>query len=438
MAELNVEDKLVRTTVKLRLKISSFYSAIYSSLSHNESDMVEKMEFCGKNMYYNPKYIETLEPDEVTFEAMHLAVHIGLLHVVRLARKKQTRKSVNYKLFNIACDLIANSLLYEEFGVGPERPVTYIKMPKGEFFCSTVSVDTDTVEDLYEYMLSQMDNDKDFITVRGKKQIADYDNMQNYAELKIDKKDIENYTPDINTTEMSDGVADADTVERQSRQMLNAAYMKSKMMGGGAQAGVGGVGLAREVGKIMSSHMDWRKYLKRFCIKMKESEASFATPDKRMYYQSLIYPGHSKELSNEIDNVKICFDTSGSISEDDLGRFLGQVLKLTTQYKVDADLICWDGEVESVTNLNKKSTLKNNKMYGGGGTDPSCIFRYFDSPACKRKPYVTIIFTDGYIIEEGLNNPSWGHKYKDTLWVLTKEYNRDFRPPFGKVTEVEQ
>ena len=106
MAELNVEDKMVRTTVKLRLKISSFYSAIYSSLSHNESDMVEKMEFCGKNMYYNPKYIETLESDEVTFEAMHLAVHIGLLHVVRLARKKQTRKSVNYKLFNIACDLI--------------------------------------------------------------------------------------------------------------------------------------------------------------------------------------------------------------------------------------------------------------------------------------------------------------------------------------------
>lgn len=45
------------------------------------------------------------------------------------------------------------------------------------------------------------------------------------------------------------------------------------------------------------------------------------------------------------------------------------------------------------------------------------------------------MFTDGYIPD--LENYKWKNKYKNTIWIMTKDYNEKFKPPFGKLAFAE-
>ena len=122
-----------------------------------------------------------------------------------------------------------------------------------------------------------------------------------------------------------------------------------------------------------------------------------------MYYQRAIYPGQQTEDSNMIKGVKVCIDTSGSISDTDIEYFCGQVFELTKQFDIDAELIYWDTSIESTGNFTGYKEFERVSLIGRGGTDPSVIFDYFDTKKCKVKPVVSLIFTDGYFSTHKIN-----------------------------------
>jgi predicted metal-dependent peptidase len=86
--------------------------------------------------------------------------------------------------------------------------------------------------------------------------------------------------------------------------------------------------------------------------------------------------------------------------------------------------------------MSKISELTNIDVKGGGGTNPRCLFEYFDSKQCKVKPDLVLIFTDGYFWSDTIEN-KWIRKYKNTIWVMSEYYNKEFKPDFGKVTQAE-
>ena len=161
------------------------------------------------------------------------------------------------------------------------------------------------------------------------------------------------------------------------------------------------------------------------------SDTSFAMPDKRMSYQSCIYPGQAINESFELKDIKVAIDTSGSITETDLRYILGQIYDISKYFKIDAELLCWDTAIEKAYSIKDISNILKNGLAGGGGTDASCVFEYFDSKKCKKKPEVTLVFTDGYVSLS--RNPKWNKKYKNTIWVMTRDYNENFKPDFGKI-----
>ena len=189
-----------------------------------------------------------------------------------------------------------------------------------------------------------------------------------------------------------------------------------------------------KVDNILSSKIDWRKWLKKYCIQAKASDSTFSNPDKRMFYQSAIYPGQALDELNSIKGIKVCIDTSGSISDEDLQYIFGQIYKLTKQFKIEAEVIAWDTGMKSCGPLTNNTDIRNVELEGRGGTDPTCLFEYFDSKKCKVKPIVTLVFTDGYWGMQ--ENPKWPKKYKDTLWIMTKDADKGFTPPFGMKTKV--
>ena len=154
-----------------------------------------------------------------------------------------------------------------------------------------------------------------------------------------------------------------------------------------------------------------------------------------MFYQKAIYPGQVQDEINGIKGIKICIDTSGSISDEDIEHFCGQVYSLTKQFNIDAELIYWDSDIQSTGEFKDYREFEHIDIYGRGGTDPSVIFNYFDSKKCKVKPVVTLVFTDGFFSVSNISALQ-RKKYKDTIWIMTKNSNKNFDVPFGKKAEV--
>ena len=156
---------------------------------------------------------------------------------------------------------------------------------------------------------------------------------------------------------------------------------------------------------------------------------TYSRPDRRFLSRGMTLPG-PKELENDsLENVKVCIDTSGSVTDKELGMALKQVQQLLSNFKAEAELLYWDTEVRAVYEFKNTRELLEGKPKGGGGTDANCVFEYFESGEYaklkKPKPSIIIMFTDGYFgpIDDKYK------KYRDTIWVIKN--NDNFVPPFG-------
>lgn len=220
------------------------------------------------------------------------------------------------------------------------------------------------------------------------------------------------------------------------RRAVTNHKMSGKSFGGEA-----GSFLERYVEEVLAPKVNWKKVLKRKLTALAEKENSFSSPDKRFISRDRILPGPRDAEPGALEGVKICIDTSGSISDEDLGIALAQIKQLLKIYKAKAELLYWDTQVHcgyDFDNTSFKDIIKK-KPLGGGGTDANCIFNYFNQckeykSGKKQAPSVVIVFTDGYFGEVERKHAK---KYKDTIWVICSDSDRErFEPPFGVVAEL--
>ena len=195
--------------------------------------------------------------------------------------------------------------------------------------------------------------------------------------------------------------------------------------------------LERYVEQALAPKVNWRSVLKRFLTKASQKEYTFAHPDKRFLGRvnrdgsRQVFAGPHMADGGELENIKICIDTSGSISPKDIGQALSQIEDMFKQYKADAELIYWDTRVRAVYPFKQYKELLSKEPMGGGGTDANCIFDFFDTNKDyklhkKQAPSLVIIFTDGYF---GDINTKYKRKYKNTVWIIHD--NTSFKAPFG-------
>lgn len=220
--------------------------------------------------------------------------------------------------------------------------------------------------------------------------------------------------------------------EREAEKLLKEAAVRTAMLRESSGIGDCPSLLEREVEKLFVGRVDWRKLLRQYLRASDCYDLSFSAPDKRYFCRDMIMAGEIWEEPDCLEEIKICVDTSGSISEERLGAFLGQVETLFRQFRVSGELIFWDVEIEKRMDFSEFRHVKYEKAVGGGGTDPDCLFRYFESKECKVKPLVVLILTDGYV-GKNFEEESRKRKFKQTIWVMTEEYHRQFQPSFGKV-----
>lgn len=449
---MTVEQKVARSIIQMK-KTHAFYFAIYSLLKRVEDNDVDTMGVSTDTLYYNPKFVAELTEAELNFINLHEICHIAMMHNIR-------KKNRNHLIFNIACDLYINKLLSEEFGVRPgEKTVVNgvpIQFPKDGQYNSNTDIKKETPESIYEELIKDMkqENNKGNKGESGQGQGQGNSSGSQSSENEQDEKDSESSGGGNNEQneknkansresgvyrgrEYSIGEDESDLLstseetkssisEAKVKQLLEQAMIRSH--------GVGSGNLMREVEMLLAPKVDWRKLLRNKLIEATQKINTLARPDKRFISRNMILPGPKLLDPDKINGVKICIDTSGSMSDTDLGIIYSQVKDMINQYKVGAEVIYWEYTIQDKKEF-KQLTLEEFMKFkpkGGGGTDPNCLFKYFNSKECKIKPSVIIIFTDGMF---GGIAGEYKSKYRDTIWVLN-ENNSDFSPGFGKIAPL--
>ena len=428
--EITVEQKFAKLMLALR-SLRPFYSAVYEVMEKQETEAIDTAGVTTNQLLYNKRFVQNTDFDELVFIMVHEIAHIALKHVARLENRDP-------KIWNVACDMYINKALAHEFDLEPGSKRTFngvkIAMPSDGIYCPSIDVDKDYAEIIYDDLMKQA-------AQNGYKQTGTGVFTYNGSGFSYNKANPPGDKPGQIKIQISGNTKidiintgeDQSEKEQKADKIVTDAVVRVEMSGNsfGSEKGC----IEQVVKMQLDSYIDWRKLLHRYLIRSNNTDSSFSKPDKRMYYTRAIYPGQVPGEKTTLKNVKICIDTSASISDEDISSFCGQAYRLMKQYKTTAELVYWDTSATSGGEVTDAREMQRVSIKGRGGTDPSVLFNYFDSSECKVKPSVILVFTDG-IFSTSRITAKQAKRYKDTIWIMTRDHSTEFKPPFGKLAEV--
>jgi predicted metal-dependent peptidase len=384
-----VREKLISARVGLLLK-ASFFGNLATRLKLINAD-----EWCataatdGRNFYYNTRFIEMLRPKEIEFLFGHEVLHCVYDHFGR-------RGDRDPQLWNIANDYCVNGDL--------------VKHNVGEKITS--------VPCLYDRKYDGMSSEEV------------YDALYENAE-KIDMGKLLDQLIDEHLDGEGDGDGDQDG-EGKGRPKLSAEdkqaikdEIKEAMLAAAATVDGAGnlpLGVKRLIQQLTEPQLNWREILRMNLESTIKADYTWMRASRKGWHMDAVMPGQKPD---EMIDVAVMLDASGSISQDMLRDFLSEIQGIMDSfpsYKIHVatfDTDCYNPAQYDSDNLD---SMIDYEVSGGGGTDFDCIFTYLKDQEIT--PRRLIVFTDGYPFG------SWGDaEYCDTTWIL--HGTTTIVPPWG-------
>jgi predicted metal-dependent peptidase len=384
-----VREKLISARVGLLLK-ASFFGNLATRLKLINAD-----EWCataatdGRNFYYNTRFIEMLRPKEIEFLFGHEVLHCVYDHFGR-------RGDRDPQLWNIANDFCVNGDL--------------VKHNVGEKITS--------VPCLYDRKYDGMSSEEVYDAL--------YENA-----TKIDIGKLLDQMIDEHLDGEGDGDGDQDG-EGKGRPRLSAEdkqaikdEIKEAMLAAAATVDGAGnlpLGVKRLIQQLTEPQLNWREILRMNLESTIKADYTWMRASRKGWHMDAVMPGQKPD---EMIDVAVMLDASGSISQDMLRDFLSEIQGIMDSfpsYKIHVvtfDTDCYNPAQYDSDNLD---SMIDYEVSGGGGTDFDCIFTYLKEQEIT--PRRLIVFTDGYPFG------SWGDaEYCDTTWIL--HGTTTIVPPWG-------
>ena len=171
----------------------------------------------------------------------------------------------------------------------------------------------------------------------------------------------------------------------------------------------------------------WIKILIRFSSGRVTEVKKTKTRLNRLQPQRFDLSGEIKERRPEI----ICaIDTSGSRSDKEIIKSLGQVLALKAKFNYNITLIECDAKIQKITEIKKKGDVPQ-EFHGRGGTSYLPVIEYINFHP-RYHAALLIYFTDGDG-DSSIPKP----KVRQTVWVLTDGTNLSLKNPYGDVVQID-
>lgn len=209
------------------------------------------------------------------------------------------------------------------------------------------------------------------------------------------------------------GWEDAESMSEEEKQELGKQIDQAIRQGAILAGKVGGT-LDRCFTDLMSAKVDWREALREFISSTcaGKDDSTWRKPNRRWLQNDLYLPS---TISETMGRIVVAVDTSGSIDNVAVNRFLSEVVGIMNNVNPEiVDLLYWDGEVaghEVYGQGEGDKLMASTKPKGGGGTSPSCITKYLKKQNIV--PECVVVLTDGYV------GSDWGGTWSSpVLWCI--------------------
>lgn len=380
MSEDQVETKLTAARTRLILD-KPFLGALVLRLPMIEADPAwcRSTATDAKYFYYNREFIEVLSLDHVQFMLAHEALHCALAHFARRQHRVTHR-------WDVACDHAINPILVED-GLRP---------PPGTLLLDEFK--DMTAEEIYPYIKDDTDEETLDQHAYDNAEGGQRGNQSNPnppppppepgSSASADKSNSSNGAPQDKLTAGASqppplSSAERETLSVQWQQRLAGAAQQAM------QAGKLGGALARLVDHLLQPQLPWRMLLARYLTSIARDDYSYMRPSRRE--GNAILPS----LRSHHLELVVVLDTSGSVTESEIGEFLAEVNAIKGQMQARITLHSCDTELaaDGPWQIEAWEELKLPRRFlGGGGTSFLPAFSWADRQ--DRQPDLLVYFTD--------------------------------------------
>jgi predicted metal-dependent peptidase len=350
----------------------------------------------GRDEVYGRTFVEQLNDAELRFVVLHECYH-------KLFRHLTTWKHLwedDAQLANVACDYVINLMIVDDNKDG------FAVMPKDK---------QGNVIGLIDKKYVGMDSEQVFKLLKKDGQGQGQGQGQGFDE--------------------HDWEGAAQMTDEEQHQL--AEDIDEAVRQGALTAGKLGTGGNRAIDSLLQPEVDWKEVLREFvtttCVGSDYS--TYSRPNRRYASADVYMPSG---VSQQVDELVVAIDTSGSIGQPELTKFLSEIQGVVANVNPRAvRVLYWDTKVcademyENETSTNTggmplSSLISSTKPAGGGGTDVRCVNTYMQDKQITAQ--AVIVLTDGYL------NGSWGEWSSPVLWCILS--HKSAMPTVGEAIHI--
>jgi predicted metal-dependent peptidase len=345
----------------------------------------------GREIRYNPDFIDSLHVDQVVFVLAHLIMHIAHLHPMR-------RSTRDLGKFNKAGDFAINGIL-KDAGLSMLPGALYKKEYEhlsAEQIYERLPVSSGAAPGAGEEGDLNQDNDPG-----GCGGFEDARNEDGSSLSKAEKQHEE--------TKIAIAIQKAAQI----------AKAQGKLPGS----------LSRLVDELVYPILPWREILRTFIDHTARNDYSWIYPNRRHIASGIYMPSFR---SNGLKPLVLAVDTSGSIGQNDLNQFQAELNDILQSFPSTVHVVYCDSRISGTHTITSDEYPVELKAVGFGGTDLRPPFDW----AVQNVPEAGCII---YLTDLQGNSPE-ADPGIPTLWVSTTR-DRDlpdcYRPKFGQIATLE-
>lgn len=173
--------------------------------------------------------------------------------------------------------------------------------------------------------------------------------------------------------------------------------------------------------ELLKPKLPWKQLLHKYLLEKFNKDYSFARPNRR--FQDIYLPS-LRDDDGRLINIAMFLDTSGSITEEEIQRFVSEVKFVKDNLNPkELRVVQFDTQIQDEIVYNESTPLKKFNIKGFGGTSYKCVHKYI----MEHKPTLSLIFTDLYANEMDPVGKL------DVIWISSTP---DLDGPFGETIHV--
>ena len=428
--------KLIAARTSLILD-SPFFGSLILNLKMKEDKGCKTGWVNGRELGYNPDFINSLPHERVLGFCAHEVMHPAMGHPWR-------REGRDHKLFNMACDYAINGELIEAGFILPDDVLVPPQEWKGK-----------SAEWIYERLQAQQSENEpqpgpgnpqpgngqgtpdpdgqpdDSEQEPGEDEEPEKDDSQepDDSEPSNDSQDgqedgTEPQEEPLDDTDVRDAptTADEDGDPAPSEQDWKQKVTQAAQMA--AQAGKLPGGMKRLVQQALKPKLDPKSLLHRFLSERSSGDFSWTRPNSRYISMGLYLPTLE---SKSLGEIAVLCDTSASTSDISLNYARGILQSILDEVNpAGVTLYMVDTEIHGVQRMERGDPLTWEPQ-GGGGTSFASFFRHMETT--EPQPVCVIGISD-LQADFGDTVPSL-----PILWLTD---TKDGTAPFGEVVELDR